>query len=139
MRYCWSTAGLPLRYACRAVGFLLRYCCSAVEALVAQLDTQSLAVGVAVNAVERASDGWTVRHAGGSENFDAVVLALPANSQADLEARCLNGNFLSELPVEMQTSLKPRELHGKLGQGGVPIRLRTVNGGIRVVALHTTV
>ena len=69
----------------------------------------------------------------------SVVLALPANSQADLEARCLNGNFLSELPVEMQSSLKPRELHGKLGQGGVPIRLRTVNGGIRVVALHTTV
>src|SRR5256886_296691 len=69
----------------------------------------------------------------------SVVLALPANSQADLEARCLNGNFLSELPVEMQSSLKPRELHGKLGQGGVPIRLRTVNGGIRVVALRTTV
>lgn len=69
----------------------------------------------------------------------SVVLALPADSQADLEARCLNGNFLSELPVEMQGSLKPRELHGKLGQGGVPIRLRTINGGIRIVALRTTV
>jgi len=69
----------------------------------------------------------------------SVVLALPANSQADLEARCLNGNFLSELPVEMQSSLKPRELHGKLGRGGVPIKLHTVNGGIRLVALHTTV
>jgi DUF4097 and DUF4098 domain-containing protein YvlB len=69
----------------------------------------------------------------------SVVLALPANSQADLEARCLNGNFLSELPVEMQSSLKPRELHGKLGRGGVPIKLHTVNGGIRLVALRTTV
>ena len=47
----------------------------------------------------------------------SVVLALPANSQADLEARCLNGNFLSELPVSMQGSLKPREMHGKLGPG----------------------
>ena len=69
----------------------------------------------------------------------SVVLALPANSQADLEARCLNGNFLSELPVEMQSTLKPRELHGKLGRGGAPIKLHTINGGIRVVALRTTV
>jgi hypothetical protein len=51
----------------------------------------------------------------------------------------LNGNFLSELPMAMQSSLKPREMHGKLGQGGVPIKLHTVNGGIRVVALRTTV
>ena len=29
----------------------------------------------------------------------SVVLALPADAQADLEALCLNGNFLSELPV----------------------------------------
>lgn len=69
----------------------------------------------------------------------SVILALPADSEADLEARCLNGNFLSELPVSMQGSLKPRELHGKLGRGGVPIKLHTINGGIRVVALRTTV
>jgi DUF4097 and DUF4098 domain-containing protein YvlB len=69
----------------------------------------------------------------------SVVLALPVNTQADLEARCLNGNFLSELPVSMEGSLKPREMHGKLGQGGTSIKLHTVNGGIRVVALRTTV
>lgn len=69
----------------------------------------------------------------------SVVLALPADAQADLEALCLNGNFLSELPVAMESSLKPRELHGKLGQGGAPIRLHTINGAIRVVALRTTV
>jgi len=69
----------------------------------------------------------------------SLILALPADSQADLEARCLNGNFLSELPVTMEGSLKPREMHGKLGQGGVPIKLHTINGGIRVVALRTTV
>jgi DUF4097 and DUF4098 domain-containing protein YvlB len=69
----------------------------------------------------------------------SVVLALPADSQADLEARCLNGNFLSELPVAMQSTLKPRELHGKLGHGGAAIKLHTINGGIRVLALRTTV
>ena len=69
----------------------------------------------------------------------SVVLALPANAHADLEARCLNGNFFSELPFAVEGSLKPREIHGKLGRGGSPIRLRTINGGIRVLALRTTV
>ena len=69
----------------------------------------------------------------------SVILALPPDTQADLEARSLNGSFQSELPVEMQSSLKPREMHGRLGQGGAPIKLHTINGGIRVVALRTTV
>ncbi|MFI5058906.1 MAG: DUF4097 family beta strand repeat-containing protein [Candidatus Acidiferrales bacterium] len=69
----------------------------------------------------------------------SVLLAVPADTQADLEARCLNGNFMSELPVSMEGSLRPREMHGRLGNGGAPIRLRTVNGGIRVVALRSTV
>jgi len=69
----------------------------------------------------------------------SVILALPSNAQANVEARCLNGNFQSELPLAEESSLRPREIRGKLGQGGVPIRLHTVNGGIRVVALRTTV
>ena len=69
----------------------------------------------------------------------SVVLAVPADTHADLEARCMNGNFSSELPVVFESTLRPREMHGKLGNGGVPIRLRTVNGGIRLVALRSTV
>ena len=69
----------------------------------------------------------------------SVLLALPADTRADLEARCLNGNFSSELPIALQSTQRPRETRGKLGKGGVPIKLRTVNGGIRVVALRSTV
>lgn len=69
----------------------------------------------------------------------SVLLAVPADTQADLEARCMNGNFSSELPVTFESTLKPREMHGKLGHGGTPIRLRTINGGIRLVALRSTV
>jgi hypothetical protein len=67
------------------------------------------------------------------------VLAVPSDTQADLEARCLNGNFYSELPVAIESSERPREIHGKLGHGGVPIHLRTINGGIRIVILRSTV
>src|SRR6266481_693330 len=69
----------------------------------------------------------------------SLVLAVPSDMQADVEARCLNGNFSSELPMTMESSQRPREMHGKLGRGGAPIHLRTVNGGIRVVILRSTV
>jgi hypothetical protein len=39
----------------------------------------------------------------------------------------------------MESSQRPREVHGKLGHGGAPIRLRTVNGGIRLIVLRSTV
>jgi DUF4097 and DUF4098 domain-containing protein YvlB len=69
----------------------------------------------------------------------SLVLAVPSDTQADLEARCLNGNFYSELPVAMESSERPREIHGKLGHGGASIHLRTINGGIRIVILRSTV
>jgi hypothetical protein len=57
----------------------------------------------------------------------SVLLAVPSDTHADLETRCLNGNFFSELPVTFESTLKPREMHGRLGRGGAPIRLHTVN------------
>ncbi len=69
----------------------------------------------------------------------SVLLAVPADLPANLEAHCMNGSFSSELPVVMRGAAQPRVLHGKLGAGGLPIRLGTVNGAIRVVALRSTV
>jgi hypothetical protein len=69
----------------------------------------------------------------------SVLLAVPQTMQANLEARSLNGSFYSELPLSLESSLKPREMRGKFGKGGAPIRLNTVNGGIRIEILHSTV
>src|SRR6266851_1833685 len=33
----------------------------------------------------------------------SVLLAVPADTQADLETKCLNGNFSSELPVAFES------------------------------------
>jgi hypothetical protein len=82
----------------------------------------------------RDNNGFTAETTNGS-----LVLAVPSDTHADLEARCLNGNFYSELPLAIESSQRPREIHGKLGRGGVPIHLRTVNGGIRIVVLRSTV
>jgi hypothetical protein len=69
----------------------------------------------------------------------SLVLAVPSDLQAEVEARCLNGNFSSEIPITLESTQRPREVHGKLGHGGAPIHLRTVNGGIRLVILRSTV
>ncbi len=69
----------------------------------------------------------------------SLLVALPSDIGADLETRCLNGNFLSEMPVAMESTLRPREMHGRLGKGGAPIKLSTINGGIRIVILRATV
>jgi DUF4097 and DUF4098 domain-containing protein YvlB len=69
----------------------------------------------------------------------SVLLAVPADAHADLEAHCMNGSFTTDLPVVMHGATQPRTLHGRLGHGGAPIRLGTVNGAIRVVALRSTV
>jgi hypothetical protein len=69
----------------------------------------------------------------------SVLLALPVDLPAELEARCMNGSFSSELPLIMRGSAQPRTVHGQLGNGGAPIHLGTVNGTIRVVVLRSTV
>jgi DUF4097 and DUF4098 domain-containing protein YvlB len=69
----------------------------------------------------------------------SVLLAIPANTRANLEARCRNGSFSTDLPLIMRGEDEPRVLHGKLGHGGVPIHLGTVNGAIRVVELKAAI
>ncbi|MGB9464920.1 MAG: DUF4097 family beta strand repeat-containing protein [Candidatus Acidiferrum sp.] len=69
----------------------------------------------------------------------SVLLALPHDTHANLEARSLNGAFYSELPLSLESTLRPREMRGKLGSGGATIRLNTVNGGIQIVILRSTV
>ena len=69
----------------------------------------------------------------------SVVLAVPLDTQANLEARSMNGNFYSELPLSLESSLRPREMRGRYGKGGGAIKLNTVNGGIQVVILRSTV
>ncbi|HKN23265.1 MAG TPA: DUF4097 family beta strand repeat-containing protein [Candidatus Acidoferrum sp.] len=69
----------------------------------------------------------------------SVLLAIPVDLPAELEARCMNGSFSSELPLVIKGAAQPRTVRGQLGHGGAPIHLGTVNGTIRVVALRSTV
>ncbi len=69
----------------------------------------------------------------------SVVVALPAGANANLAVRSMNGDFQSEMPVKTTAGHSPRVFEGVLGDGGDPVTLSTVNGGIRVVVERPSV
>jgi hypothetical protein len=68
-----------------------------------------------------------------------VVLALPENAAALLDVHSFNGDFQSDLPVMVLGALDSRRFQARLGAGGSSISVRTMNGGIRVVAMRPAV
>ncbi len=57
-----------------------------VDALAAKLNPQAIRLQTPIRMIERDGSGWRLTHAGGSERFDAVILAAPAWAAADLLA-----------------------------------------------------
>lgn len=62
-----------------------------------------------------------------------VVLRIPYNAAAELDVRAMNGDFRSELPIERQGATGGRAVRGRLGAGGPALKIRTMNGGIRLL------
>lgn len=69
----------------------------------------------------------------------SVVLALTEDADAELEVHNVNGEFRSELPLLLLSGANGAALRGRLGRGGMSLKLRTVNGGIRVVVARPIV
>lgn len=62
-----------------------------------------------------------------------VLLNLPPDVSADLEASTVNGGISADFGLRVtRTGFIGHELEGKLGKGGERIRLNTVNGSIEV-------
>lgn len=62
----------------------------------------------------------------------SIDLSLAGDLSADFSGETVNGSIESDFPVTMTGRINPRHLEGKIGNGGRVLRLRTVNGGIRV-------
>jgi hypothetical protein len=63
----------------------------------------------------------------------SITLALPAGTDADVDARTVNGRINSSLPLTLQEMTR-RSLKGTLGSGGRGLSLGTVNGSITLKA-----
>ncbi len=62
-----------------------------------------------------------------------VTLAVPASYSAALEVHTQNGGILTDIPMTVQGRVD-RDLRTTLGSGGPLLKLRTVNGGVRINA-----
>jgi hypothetical protein len=62
-----------------------------------------------------------------------VTLTVPRDYSAALEVSTVNGGVRSDFPVP-QSGRRERELRTTLGSGGPLIKVRTVNGGVRLNA-----
>lgn len=65
-------------------------------------------------------------------NNGGVRLAIPEHYSARLETSTVNGRLNIDFPVTMQGRLD-RSVQADLGAGGPPIRVKTSNGGVRVI------
>lgn len=62
-----------------------------------------------------------------------VTLTLPRDYSAALEVSTVNGGLRSDIPVTLPEGRR-REVRTTLGSGGPPLKVRTVNGGVRLQA-----
>jgi hypothetical protein len=69
----------------------------------------------------------------------SVILGLPENVKANVNALSMNGELYSEFPASGKSHAVAHSFNGKLGTGGGAISVRTVNGGIRLVVQHPAV
>jgi hypothetical protein len=68
-----------------------------------------------------------------------ILVALPANAGAEIDAQSMNGDVRTEKPLIMNGAFSHGSFHGKLGAGGAPLRIRTVNGAIQLAVWKPSV
>lgn len=59
-----------------------------------------------------------------------VDLTLPADVNADLTVKTVNGDITSDFPVTITGKFGPRRIRGTLGKGGPDLDIETVNGDV---------
>jgi DUF4097 and DUF4098 domain-containing protein YvlB len=62
----------------------------------------------------------------------SVRLRLPQNASFDLDAHTGSGSINLNHPVTVQGSTSKKDIHGKVGGGGVPVEVQTGSGSIEI-------
>ena len=88
---------------------------------------QAQAGSGSIHADGEATGGWMVHTGSGS-----VELRLPQNASFDLDAHTGSGSINLNHPVTVEGSLGKKDVHGKVGGGGVPINVQTGSGSIEI-------
>lgn len=64
-----------------------------------------------------------------------ITLRVPEGTGADIEVETVNGDLETDFPLTIEGRLRwgPKRLRGRIGGGGQPLELHTVNGSIRLL------
>jgi DUF4097 and DUF4098 domain-containing protein YvlB len=63
-----------------------------------------------------------------------IDLAVPENSDFDIDASVTNGHIETEFPVEVYGKISKRRLRGRVGEGGRLVEIHTTNGSVSIRA-----
>jgi hypothetical protein len=92
---------------------------------------------VEVNAVnggitaELDGDRWQGKGIAARTTNGGIKFVVPENYSADLKAGAVNGGIHIDFPVTIKGWIT-KNIETKLGEGGAPVILNTVNGGVRI-------
>lgn len=82
--------------------------------------------------IELSGDAWVGQGLDVQTHNGGVRLSVPGAYSAHLEAGTTNGGVRYDFPVVVQGTMG-KDLSVDLGHGGVPLKVRTVNGGVSIV------
>jgi hypothetical protein len=82
--------------------------------------------------IELSGDAWHGQGLDVQTHNGGVRLTVPEGYSAHLDAGTTNGGIRCDFPVTVQGTIG-RNFSGDLGHGGVPLKVRTTNGGVQIV------
>jgi DUF4097 and DUF4098 domain-containing protein YvlB len=97
--------------------------------IVAQAGTatqlSSINGGISVSLLRLGEGGLRVHSVNGG-----VKIGLPSETNAEIDVHSVNGGVNSDLPITVVGEMKHGQLRGRVGDGGPPITITSVNGGV---------
>jgi len=82
--------------------------------------------------IDLSGDAWVGQGLDVQTHNGGIRLSVPDGYSAHLDAGTANGGVRCDFPVTVQGTID-KDLSVDLGRGGVPIKIRTVNGGVSIV------
>jgi len=100
----------------------------ALEKVAGDVDVNTLNGGITA---ELDGDRWQGRGFEARTTNGGIKIEVPEDYSADLEASTVNGGIHIDFPITVQGWIK-KNIDTKLGEGGAPVVLRTINGGVSI-------
>jgi len=101
-----------------------------VDRVTGYVEAKTSGGSISVNFGRGNSRGGVLETSGGS-----IEAELDRSANLEIDASTSGGSVSSDLPVRVVGKISSSSLHGSLGSGGEPLRLRTSGGSIHIRAL----